>query len=365
MSFSAADEHFMQLALNESLKGEGFTAPNPMVGAAIVKDGRLLALGYHHKCGGPHAEIEALKSLSPQETQGATIYVTLEPCSHYGRTPPCCEALAKAGLARVVAAMRDPNPLVSGRGLSYLREKGLEVEVGLLEAEAKKINEIFLYYIQNKSPFVTLKLAQSLDGVTALFNGESKWITGEEARAAGRRLRHTHAAILVGANTVRLDNPALTTRFAGGCDPIKIVLSSHGLIPETAQIFKEGHTIVALGEDSKDEQKERLSNLGAEIITLPLKDGRPDPRALLPLLAERQISSLLVEGGAKVITSFLKDNLVNKLEIFVAPLIIGGEKSRHSVGELNLLKLAEARHFTFRALEKCGNDLHLTAYPLP
>ncbi len=363
MPFSAADTHFMQLALDESLKGQGFTAPNPMVGAAIVKDGRLLAMGYHHKCGGPHAEIEALKQLSPGEARGATIYVTLEPCSHYGRTPPCCEALFKAGISRVVAAMKDPNPLVSGRGLIFLEEHGIKTEVGLMAAEAARLNEIFLYYIKEKRPFVALKLAQSIDGVTALESGESKWITGEEARAAGRKLRHIYDAILVGASTIRTDNPALTTRLPGRRDPIKIVLSSDGNLPEEAQIFKTGRTIVAGSRNMPPANEERLKQLGAELILLPECAGRPDITFLLAELGQKEISSILVEGGATVATSFLRAGLVNKLHIYVAPLLIGGANSRRSVGELEISHLQEAHRFKFASAEKCGADLALTAYP--
>ncbi len=363
MPFSAADTHFMQMALAEAAKGQGFTAPNPMVGAAIVKDGRLLALGYHHQCGGPHAEIEALRQIAPGEARGATIYVTLEPCSHYGRTPPCCEALAKAGFARVVAAMQDPNPLVSGRGLTFLQEHGIKTEVGLMAEEAARLNEIFLYYIKEKRPFVALKLAQSLDGVTALESGESKWITGEEARAAGRKLRHIYDAILVGASTIRADNPALTTRLPGRRDPIKIVLSSDGNLPEDAQIFKEGRTIVAGSRNMPEPARERLKALGAELILLPERAGRPDVAALPAELGQREISSLLVEGGATVATSFIKANLVNKLHIYIAPLILGGPGSKRSVGDLGLSRLAEGRRFRIATAEKCGEDLAVTAYP--
>lgn len=355
------DEYYMRLALAEAEKGLGWAAPNPMVGAVIVKDGQILARGYHHKCGAVHAEVDALRQLPDGAARGATIYVTLEPCSHQGRQPPCCRALVAAGLSRVVVAMGDPNPLVNGQGGEYCRQHGLQVEVGVLAAEAAALNEVFLYYIQHKRPFVAMKLAQTIDGAIATADGESKWITCEASRAAGRALRHRYDAILIGANTLKMDNPALTSRVPGGRDPLKIVVTAAGKIPLDAQLFNTGRTIVATTAACPDGVRQDLAAKGVEVLICPPAAGRPSLPFLLDELGKREISSLLVEGGAQVQASFLKEKLVNKLHLFMAPRIIGGQSALHSVGDLGVKSLAGTVDFRIQKTEIVDSDLLVEA----
>lgn len=355
------DQKYMQMAIDAAQKGEGWASPNPMVGAVIVKDGQILAVGYHHKCGDVHAEVDALRQLPEGAAQGATMYVTLEPCSHQGRQPPCCKAVVAAGLSRVVIAMGDPNPLVNGKGVEFLRAAGITVEIGLLAAEAARQNESFLYFITKKRPFVAMKLAQTIDGAIATSSGMSKWITGEEARSEGRKLRHKYDAILIGANTLRMDNPALTSRIPGARDPVKIVLSSAGQLPLDAQLFYSGKTIVATTEACPEYQRKELRNRGVELIICPSRDGLPDLDFLLDELGKKSISSLLVEGGSMVQASFLKAHLINKLYLFMAPRIIGGQNALHSVGDLGIELLDNTIDFEIQTVKMCGSDLAVEA----
>jgi diaminohydroxyphosphoribosylaminopyrimidine deaminase/5-amino-6-(5-phosphoribosylamino)uracil reductase len=324
------DVYYIKKALELARKGEGYTSPNPLVGAIVVKDGEIIGKGYHQYYGGPHAEVYALDEAGEQ-AKGATIYVTLEPCSHYGKTPPCSLKIIKSGIKRVVVAMEDPNPLVAGRGIDELKKAGIEVETGILEKEARLLNEAFLKYITSEYPFVYLKTAQTLDGYLATRTGDSQWITNKKARLWGHRLRHRVDAILVGIGTILKDDPALTTRLPGrkGKDSIRIVLDARLETPLDARILNQTSdtsTIIVTGDQIAEGRLAMYSNLEqVEILSLPLnKEGRIPLRELLKKLHVRGISSLLVEGGGRVNYSFLKEGLVDKLYCFIAPVILGG-----------------------------------------
>lgn len=362
--FTDADNKFMKMALNEAKKGLGFTSPNPMVGAVIVKDGKVISKGYHHACGMPHAERDALANVRNNvSTESSTIYVTLEPCCHYGKTPPCTEAIIDAKISRVVCAMADPNPKVSGKGIEILRNNGIDVEVGLLEDEAMRLNEFFLTRQMKKRPFVALKIAQTLDGKTASHNGKSKWITGEKARNHGHFLRHKYMGILVGINTVISDDPMLNCRFDQNlCDnpnpeydilrkdnpklvlrnPVRIILDSKLSLPLDSKIVKtsaEIKTIVVTSEESSSsaenkEKLKKLKELQVSILAVSLNEnGKIDLAEALGQLAlpPYEIDSILVEGGASVHDSFLREKLADYVHIYTAPKLLGGRNALSSI----------------------------------
>lgn len=311
------DSYFIQGALRLAKKGLGWTFPNPMVGAVLVKRGNVVGEGYHHKLGEPHAEIEAIRE-AKTDLKGSTLYLNLEPCYHYGRTPPCVDAIIKTGIARVVCSTLDPNPKVYGRGVEKLRKAGIEVEVGVLEKEAQKLNEAFFTFHTKKRPFVAIKFAASLDGKIATRTGDSKWITNERARMFARKLRGEHQAVLVGINTVLKDDPHLGTRIKGLKDPVRIILDPHSKIPNNAQVLRDENVLIVNEE-----------------IIIP---------ALLENLAEKDIISVLVEGGGRTIGNFVDEKLVDKVYVFHAPIIIGGEKSVSSVSGVGFETVKEALH---------------------
>ncbi|MFP4015456.1 MAG: bifunctional diaminohydroxyphosphoribosylaminopyrimidine deaminase/5-amino-6-(5-phosphoribosylamino)uracil reductase RibD [Halanaerobiales bacterium] len=324
------DQYYMKIALELAQKGEGYTSPNPMVGSVVVKDGEIIGQGYHQYYGGPHAEVYALDQAG-ERAEGATIYVTLEPCSHYGKTPPCSVKVVNSGVKKAVIAMTDPNPLVAGRGIKHLEKAGIEVKVGILEKEAKELNEPFVKFICTDRPFVYLKSAQTLDGFLATRTGDSKWITNEKARLFGHKLRHKVDAILVGIGTVINDDPSLTTRLPDqkGKDSTRIILDARLEIPLEARLINqesEAGTIIVTGEDCDLNRKEELSEKkGVDILTIPLNaQGRIPLDLLLKILHDQCISSILVEGGGRVNYSFLKAGLVDKIYSFIAPKILGG-----------------------------------------
>ena len=332
--FSNADQRYMERALELAKLGEGSTSPNPMVGAVVVKDGKIVGEGYHQKYGGPHAEVFALKEAG-EKAIGADIYVSLEPCSHYGKTPPCAQKLINTGIKRAVIAMVDPNPEVAGRGIEMLREAGIEVELGLLKEEAQNLNEIFLKYIKSDYPFVYLKKAQTLDGYIASSSGDSKWITNSAARLEGHKLRHRADAIMVGIGTVIADDPSLTARLESknGIDPIRIILDPLLEIPLTAKIINQKSTAKTLiitsdnlNNSAAQIKKEKLlKKKQVEILTFETDNTNYfNLKKLLIELRDRKISSVLVEGGAKLSHTFLKENLVDKFYYFIAPKIYGG-----------------------------------------
>jgi len=319
-----SSREWMERALFLAMRGRGKTSPNPMVGAVIVKDGQVIGEGFHAAAGGPHAEIEALR-MAGERARDSEIYVTLEPCSHFGKTPPCTDALLKAGIQKVTAAMIDPNPALNGRGIEILKKTGIETEVGLLENEARKLNEIFIKWITTRLPFVTLKAAISLDGKMVTLPGQSHWITSEESRQKGREMRSWHDAILVGIKTILKDDPMLTTRIPSARNPIRIVLDSSARTPVNAEAIRTQAVaptwIVTTGKNKNRETA--LQKAGASVIRLPEKDGKVDLHALCNYLAEKNVTSVLVEGGAEVHRSFLKSGLVDKVAYFIAPKIFG------------------------------------------
>ncbi len=356
------DQEYMRLALDLARNGDGWVNPNPIVGAVVVADDRIVGQGYHQRFGGPHAEVFALDEAGAR-ARGGTIYVTLEPCSHHGKTPPCTERIIEAGIARVVIGCRDPNPLVNGEGASILRKAGIEVEEGLLEEETKTANEIFFKYIQTGLPFVELKLAQSIDGKIATRVGDSKWITSEESRIEAHRLRRRLAAILVGVRTVMSDDPLLTVRHVDGPDPVRVVLDGQGRIPLTARLLhEEGRSIVATAAMDKNKQ-EALLDLGAEVWRLPADNDRVDLRALLRRLGDAQIDSLLIEGGGETAACFLEEDLVDKLVLFIAPIIIGGREAVSAVGGTGVKRVVDALRLIDVSASSCGPDMMVIGYP--
>jgi diaminohydroxyphosphoribosylaminopyrimidine deaminase/5-amino-6-(5-phosphoribosylamino)uracil reductase len=323
------DASYMRMALDLAQKGWGRTSPNPLVGAVIVRDGQILGKGYHEFVGGPHAEVNAIQDAGGQ-AKGATLYVTLEPCNHTGRTPPCTQAILKAGIARVVSAMDDPNPDVTGGGSRFLISKGVAVESGLLEQEARKLNEIFITYIKTKLPFVVLKCAATLDGRIATRTGDARWVSGEASRAYVHWLRHGLDAILVGIGTVKSDDPSLTTRVEGvqGKDPVRIILDTRLSIPETAKVLNlesTASTLIVTGGTVDEDKKNRLTGRGIKILQTPLKDARINMNFLMTHLGNIGITSVLIEGGSQVIASALNSGIVDKIMLFYAPKILGGD----------------------------------------
>ncbi|MBL7179552.1 MAG: bifunctional diaminohydroxyphosphoribosylaminopyrimidine deaminase/5-amino-6-(5-phosphoribosylamino)uracil reductase RibD [Pseudomonadota bacterium] len=326
------DKRFMKMALDLAARGRGFTSPNPMVGAVIVKDGNVVGKGYHKAAGKAHAEVNAIDDAG-MDAKGATLYVNLEPCHHTGRTPPCTEKILSAGIRRVVAAMHDPNPDVRGGGLDYLKSRGLKVAVGICEDQAKRLNEVFIKYVKTKRPFSIIKCAATLDGRIATRTGDSKWVTGEAARKFVHRLRHAVDAIMVGVNTIIRDDPMLTTRLSGGLqkkglDPTRIVLDTRLRIPESAKLLRPGSdsdTLIICGPSVSAEKKAKLEREGVKIIESPVKDGLIDLDRLMDRLGALGLTSLLIEGGSRVIASSLSAGIAEKIVFFYAPKILGGD----------------------------------------
>jgi diaminohydroxyphosphoribosylaminopyrimidine deaminase/5-amino-6-(5-phosphoribosylamino)uracil reductase len=359
-------EKYMRLALELALKAQGRTSPNPMVGAVIVKDGEIIGTGYHLKAGTPHAEVHALRQAGAQ-AEGATMYVSLEPCSHYGKTPPCTEAVVKAGLKEVFVAMQDPNPKVAGKGIKQIVDTGIQVHVGLMENEAQRLNEAFIKYITKRTPFVLLKTAMTLDGKIATSTGHSRWITGDSAREMVHQLRDSYDAILVGVNTIITDNPALTCRLPeGGRDPIRIVMDSKARTPVDAQVLTQESTnltYIAVIDGVPDEKLDRLIAAGVKIIkTTAASCGRVDIKELMHRLGEMEIISLLVEGGAEVAASFLEAEMVDKVLTFIAPKIIGGKDAPGPVGGHGKETMDQAIRLKNVRYGQAGDDFFVEGY---
>jgi diaminohydroxyphosphoribosylaminopyrimidine deaminase/5-amino-6-(5-phosphoribosylamino)uracil reductase len=358
------DERFMRRALELARRGEGWTNPNPLVGAIIVKEGRIVGEGYHERFGEPHAEVKALEAAG-EEAEGAELYVNLEPCVHWGKTPPCVERIIASGVKRVIVATRDPNPLVDGKGIATLREAGIEVVEGVLEEEAKKINEPFFKFITTGRPFVLLKLALSLDGKIATRTGDSKWISSERSRELVHRLRNRYAAVLVGINTILKDDPQLTARLDNvrTKDPLRIVLDSRGRIPLEAKVLNlesDVPTAVATTEQMSKEKEEALLNKGTRVWRLGARDGKVDLEELLKKLGEGGIDSLLVEGGAIVAASFLEAGLVDKITFFIAPKIVGGPGI--TIGGKGVARIAEAWQLKDTSVRMLDRDVVYEGY---
>lgn len=361
---NSIDATYMKLAIRLAGKGVGWVSPNPMVGAMVVQDGRIVGRGFHRRVGAAHAEVEALRQAG-SAARGADLYVTLEPCNHQGRTPPCTQAILAAGVRRVIIATLDPNPQVEGGGAEYLRSQGVEVEAGLLAEAARRMNEAWFHYMNTGLPWVIGKAACSLDGKIATVTGESQWLTGETARAFGHRLRHQVDAILVGIETALADDPQLTTRLprGRGKDPIRVVLDSRLRLPLTARLLHLGSpspTIVACTEAAAPEKVREVERLGAEVVILPQAAGRVSLPGLLTLLGRRQIQSLLVEGGAEVLGSFFDQKLIQMFHFFYAPKFLGGRGARGVLGGHGVDRLKDAHLARDLRLRRLGPDLLLS-----
>ena len=358
------DESYMREALRIAEYARGRTSPNPLVGAVIVRDGTIVASGWHRAAGEPHAEIHALR-MAGELARGATLYVTLEPCAHHGRTGPCAEAVIAAGLARVVVALSDPNPLVAGRGIHLLTAAGIEVTTGICEDEARRQNEIFLKWVTTKRPFVTLKTAMTLDGKIASHTGASRWITGAAARARVHAYRNEYDAILVGIGTVLADDPSLTTRLEHGTgkNPLCIVLDSEARTPLDAKLVADGAapTIIVVSERADHRRVNLLRACGAEVVTLGAQ--RVDIAALLDYLGARDITSLFVEGGAAVNWSLLAGGSVDKVHAFIAPMLMGGETAKTPIGGTGFDSPQTALRLRDVTVEQLGADILVTGYP--
>ncbi|MGE5558132.1 MAG: bifunctional diaminohydroxyphosphoribosylaminopyrimidine deaminase/5-amino-6-(5-phosphoribosylamino)uracil reductase RibD [Bacillota bacterium] len=353
------DEKYMAMALELACKGRGRVSPNPMVGAVVVKHGKVIGRGYHRKAGEPHAEVYALMEAG-EKARGAAMYVTLEPCCHEGRTPPCTKKIISAGISHVIAATGDPNPKVRGKGLEELRQAGIEVSTGVLEAEARRLNEVFFKYIATGLPFVILKAAASLDGKIATRSGDSRWITGRESRTYGHYLRGIVDAVLVGINTICADDPLLNVRLAPGFkDPVRIVLDSGARIPLTARVIREDpeRTVVAATEYAPKENTRRLLEQGIHIWQLPAQNGRVSLAHLLRRMGEEKLTSLLVEGGGEAHAGFLELDLADKIALFIAPKIIGGRDAPSWVGGRGAEKMEQCGTWSTEETRMLGEDM--------
>ncbi|SES83467.1 bifunctional diaminohydroxyphosphoribosylaminopyrimidine deaminase/5-amino-6-(5-phosphoribosylamino)uracil reductase RibD [[Clostridium] polysaccharolyticum] len=354
------DTDYMQLALELARKGMGKTAPNPMVGAVITKQDKIIGLGYHKQYGAPHAERDAFASLS-EPAEGATLYVTLEPCCHYGKTPPCTDAIIEHKIKRVVIATLDPNPLVSGKGIQILKEHGISVTTGVLEAEALELNHVFFHYITSGLPYVVMKYAMSADGKIATRTGASQWITSEEARNHVHTLRNQYTGIMVGIGTVKADDPLLTCRIPNGNHPVRIVCDTNCQIALDSNIIKTAKdipTYIAY-HTCPSEKRQALEQAGAILIQIPLEQKHIDLSCLLKELGSLGIDSILAEGGGILNESLLKTGLVNALKVYVAPKIIGGATSRTPVEGCGVDTLNQAYPFTHTSTQKLGTDILL------
>ncbi|MFC1861934.1 bifunctional diaminohydroxyphosphoribosylaminopyrimidine deaminase/5-amino-6-(5-phosphoribosylamino)uracil reductase RibD [Chloroflexota bacterium] len=358
---------YMKQALSLATLSLGQVSPNPAVGALVVKDGEVVGQGYTQPPGSWHAEVMALKQ-SGEKARGGVMHVTLEPCCCHGRTPPCTQAIIDAGISEVHLAMIDPNPLVSGRGEDALEKEGIKTYVGEHEREAKVINEAYAKFITTGMPFVTAKFAVSLDGKIATRNGDSKWISGSEARKYVHYLRYTTDAIMAGANTVIADDPHLTCRQGGRGgevrrQPLRVIVDGRGRIPSTARVFsKPGKVLLALGKLVKSERQEAFAHLGAELLELPSEGGPVDLERLLKVLGEREITSVLVEGGGILLGSLFDYGLVDKVVAFIAPIIIGGEEARTAVAGKGVDKVVDAIKLERINVEKFGEDSMISGY---
>ncbi|MBR4719333.1 MAG: bifunctional diaminohydroxyphosphoribosylaminopyrimidine deaminase/5-amino-6-(5-phosphoribosylamino)uracil reductase RibD [Lachnospiraceae bacterium] len=355
------EAEYMRRAIELARRGEGFVNPNPMVGAVIVKDGRIIGEGYHERYGELHAERNAFASLT-ESAEGATVYVTLEPCCHYGKTPPCTEAIIENKISRVVIGSRDPNPLVAGKGLKNLREAGIEVTEDFLKDECDELNPVFFHYITTGLPYIVLKYAMTMDGKIATKTGASKWITGEESRWEIQRLRHKYMAIMAGIGTVLEDDPMLNTRADGLNSPVRIICDTGLNIHIDSNIVKtarEYKTIIAC--NVSDEAKEKiLTDKGVCIEKLPLKDGHIDMPALLRRLGELNIDSVLVEGGGTLNDSLIREGLADRVEAFIAPKVFGGSDAKTPVEGIGIDSIDEALRFKLTEVSYHGEDVQLS-----
>ena len=359
------DQEYMLRAIQLAKKGEGWTNPNPMVGAVIVKDGRIIGEGYHKKCGELHAERNAIASLT-ESAEGATIYVTLEPCCHYGKTPPCTEAIIEQKIKKVVIGSRDPNPKVAGKGAQILRESGITVVQDFMREECDRLNPVFFHYITTKTPYVVMKYAMTLDGKIATKTGASKWITGETARQEVQRMRHRYMGIMAGIGTVLADDPMLNVRVEGWKSPVRIVCDSSLRIPLDSQIVrsaKEYRTIVAYaGREENEEITEKIERLyakGVYTACCPDEKGQIDLKKLMTYLGNEGIDSILLEGGGTLNDSALRAGIVKEVHCFIAPKLFGGKNSKTPVQGIGIGLPSEALKLKCTDICRIGEDIRI------
>ena len=357
------DEVFMQRAVDLATRAQGRTSPNPIVGAVIVRGRRIIGEGYHRRAGLPHAEIEALRKAT-HAVRGTTVYVNLEPCSHYGRTPPCANALIEAGVARVVVGMTDPNPCVRGRGIRRLRRAGIAVTTGVLKAVCQRANEDFTVAIQTGRPFVTLKLAASLDGRIATASGDARWISGDTSRRTVHELRNHVDAILVGAETVKADDPQLTCRIRGGRDPLRVILDGRLRISPQAQVCclsSKAATVIATTRRAAQLRGAAFEQRGVEVLAFPGKGGKILLRPVLETLAQRGAKHVLIEGGGQIAAAALREGLVNKLLFFYGAVLLGGD-GRAMLAPLGVGRVAEGIKLHTMRVDRIGQDMVVSGY---
>lgn len=357
------DRKYMARALQLALRGAGHTRPNPMVGAVLVKDGRIIGEGWHKQYGGPHAEVNAFASAT-EDPEGATLYVSLEPCSHYGKTPPCADLIIRKKVARVVAALEDPNPLVSGRGFRKLRANGIRVTVGVLAEEARHINDVFLTYVTRKRPFVLYKAAMSLDGKIACHTGESQWISSEKSREEVQRLRGILSGIMVGAGTVIADNPRLTCRMEEYENPARIIVDGKLCVPVESRIFHEpGRNIILTTSETSPEKKKALENLGVEMIEADSEEpGKVDLKSAMLALGIKGIDGILLEGGPTLAASALEAGIIDAIRFYIAQKIIGGREAPSPFAGTGVAHMNEVVPLTDAVYGTSGDDLWIQAY---
>ncbi|QTM01592.1 bifunctional diaminohydroxyphosphoribosylaminopyrimidine deaminase/5-amino-6-(5-phosphoribosylamino)uracil reductase RibD [Mannheimia sp. ZY171111] len=354
------DAQYMAYAIELAKKAKGWTNPNPLVGCVIVKDGKIVASGYHEKYGEWHAERNAILR-SEQDLNGTTAYITLEPCCHHGRTPPCSNLLIERGIKKVFIGSRDPNPLVSGKGIEQLKAAGIEVIEDFMRAECDELNPIFFHYIQTKRPYVLLKYAMTADGKIATYTGESKWITSEQARAKVQETRHQYSAIMVGVETVLADDPMLNSRMPNAKQPVRIVCDSQLRTPldcKLVQTAKAYRTIIATTNNNA-EAHNAYQQYGVEIVVTKADNKRVDLLNLLQKLGEMQIDSLLIEGGSSLNFSALKAGCVNRVHCYIAPKLLGGRDAKTPIGGEGIGNLAQAVKLELKSTEQVGEDLLL------
>jgi len=360
------EKYYMGLAIELAKKARN-PSPNPYVGAVIVKNGRIAGRGFHLKAGDPHAEINAIRDAG-KNVKGSTLYVNLEPCAHWGRTPPCTDAIAEAGIREVVIGIKDPNPLVNGKGITRLKKAGVKVSSGILEQESRKLNEVYTHYIIQKIPFVLLKTAMSLDGKIAARTGESRWISGEQSRKYVKQLRAKFDAVLVGINTVLRDDPELTTVYKFTSlqvykEPLKIIVDSRLKIPLRAKLLKKPEEVIVAATNKAPKNKARqLERLGVRVLAIKAKKDRIDIKALMKKLAEMEISSVFIEGGGEINASAIESGIVDKVLFFIAPKFIGGRDAKTPVEGRGIARMAQAAQLRNITVRRIGLDIIVEGY---
>jgi diaminohydroxyphosphoribosylaminopyrimidine deaminase/5-amino-6-(5-phosphoribosylamino)uracil reductase len=364
--FTVKEEDYMRMALSLGRRGHGTASPNPMVGAILVKGKHVVGKGYHRKAGLPHAEIIALHE-AKEEARGATLYINLEPCAHQGRTPPCVDAVMRAGVRKVVVSMLDPNPLVNGKGVESLRKGGIDTKVGLLEHEARKLNEAFIAYMEKKRPFFTLKAAASLDGKIATKTCDSKWISNEESRRYVNKLRSVTDGVMIGINTVISDNPLLVPKVSKPKKiPVRIILDSKLRIPLACDVVKTAEkyrTWIFTSDESRHDKEARLKSFGVDVVKVGKdENGRVSLKQVCDVLYNREVQSVLVEGGGELNSTLVKENLLDKLLIFYAPILIGGKNAQSLIGGKGIDFLRDAHKVDIVAVKRFKEDIFVEAY---